>query len=71
MWRRTSTSLCASHGAKRWTERRKPMEKIINVPIDEDTKAALEQQADEDGRATARQAARYVKEEVLRRAKKK
>ena len=37
------------------------MEKIINVPIDEDTKAALEKRADENGRATSREAAAIIR----------
>ena len=40
------------------------MEKIINVPIDEDTKAALEKRADENGRATSREAASIIKSAV-------
>ena len=46
-------------------------EHIVNTPLKPEVKKLLEQQADEDGRATARQAARYVEEEVLRWAKKK
>ena len=40
------------------------MEKIINVPIDEDTKAALEKRADENGRAASREAAAIIKDAV-------
>lgn len=40
------------------------MEKVINVPIDEDTKAALEKRADENGRATSREAAAIIKDAV-------
>ena len=46
-------------------------EQMVNVPLDPEVKKLLEQQADEDGRATARQAALYIKDEVLRRAEKK
>ena len=37
------------------------MEKIINVPIDDDTKAALKKRADENGRATSREAAAIIR----------
>ena len=45
--------------------RRNPMEKIINVPLDEETKAALERRADENGRATRKEAAAIIKEAVF------
>lgn len=41
------------------------MEKIINVPLDEETKAALERRADENGRATRKEAAAIIKEAVF------
>lgn len=40
------------------------MDKIINVPLDEETKAALERRADENGRATNREAAAIIKQTV-------
>lgn len=40
------------------------MEKIINVPLDDETKAALEKRADENGRATNREAAAIIKKAV-------
>lgn len=40
------------------------MEKIINVPLDDETKAALEKRADENGRATSREAAAIIKKTV-------
>ena len=40
------------------------MEKIINVPLDDETKTALEKRADENGRATNREAAAIIKEAV-------
>ena len=40
------------------------MDKIINVPLDDETKAALEKRADENGRATNREAAAIIKEAV-------
>ena len=46
-------------------------EQMLNVPLKPEVKKLLEQQADEDGRATGRQAARYVEDAVFRRAEKK
>lgn len=40
------------------------MEKIINVPLEREIKAALEKRADENGRATSREAAAIIKEAV-------
>ena len=40
------------------------MDKIINVPLDDETKAALERRADENGRATRKEAAAIIKEAV-------
>ena len=40
------------------------MDKIINVPLDDETKAALERRADDNGRATNREAAAIIKEAV-------
>lgn len=39
-------------------------EKMINVPLDEETKAALETSARENGRAVGREAAMLVKREL-------
>ena len=36
-------------------------EKMINVPLDPDTKAALDKCAAENGRAVGRQAAQFIK----------
>ena len=36
-------------------------EKLINVPLDPDTKAALELSAAENGRAVGREAAQFIK----------
>ena len=36
-------------------------EKMINVPLDDDTKAALEMSAMENGRAVGREAAQFIK----------
>ena len=36
-------------------------EKLINVPLDDMTKAALEISAEENGRALGREAAQYIK----------
>lgn len=40
------------------------MDKIINVPLDDETKAALERRADENGRATRKEAAAIIKDAV-------
>ena len=37
------------------------MDKIINVPLDDETKAALERRADENGRATRKEAVKTEK----------
>ena len=37
-------------------------EKLINVPLDDETKTALEISAVENGRAVGREAAQYIKE---------
>ena len=37
------------------------MDKIINVPLDDETKAALEMSAIENGRAVGREAAQFIK----------
>lgn len=36
-------------------------EKMINVPLDDETKAALEMSAMENGRAVGREAAQFIK----------
>ena len=36
-------------------------EKMINVPLDDETKAALEMSAAENGRAVGREAAQFIK----------
>ena len=36
-------------------------EKLINVPLDDETKAALEWSATENGRAVGREGAQYIK----------
>lgn len=40
------------------------MDKIINVPLDDETKAALEKRAKENDRKTRREAAAIIKEAV-------
>lgn len=39
-------------------------EKIINVPLKKRIKEALEEMADDNGRATGREAARIIEEQV-------
>lgn len=39
-------------------------EKLINVPLDDETKAALERRAEANGRATKREAAQIIKDAV-------
>lgn len=41
-----------------------PNEKLLNVPLDPQTKAALEARADANGRAMKREAAQIIKEAV-------
>lgn len=43
-------------------------EKIISVPLSEEARAALEERADANGRATGREAARIISKAVLRNA---
>lgn len=38
------------------------MEKVINVPLDDETKKKLEDRADANGRATSREAAQLIKD---------
>ena len=45
-------------------------EQIVNMPLKPEVKKLLEQQADENGRATKREAQVIVEREVLKRAKK-
>ena len=40
------------------------MDKIINVPLVDETKAALERRVDENGRATRKEAAAIIKDAV-------
>ena len=42
-------------------------EKLINVPLDDETKAALEMSAAENGRAVGREAAQLIKAEMRQR----
>lgn len=46
-------------------------EEIVNMPLKPEIKKLLEQQADENRRATNREAQLIVEREVLKRAKKK
>ena len=45
-------------------EKRTMNEKLINVPLDDETKAALERRAEANGRATTREAAQIIKDAV-------
>ncbi len=45
-------------------------EQIVNMPLKPEVKKLLEQQADENGRATNREAQVIVESVVLKRAKK-
>lgn len=45
-------------------------EQIVNMPLKPEVKKLLEKQADENGRATNREAQVIVEREVLKRAKR-
>lgn len=40
------------------------MEKLLNVPLDEKTRKLLDMRADENGRASSREAAKIIKDAV-------
>lgn len=40
------------------------MEKLLNVPLDEKTRKLLDMRADENGRASSREAAKIIKDTV-------
>jgi len=40
------------------------MEKVLNVPLDEKTRKLLDKRADENGRASNREAAKIIKDTV-------
>lgn len=44
-------------------------EKIVQVPLSEEAKAALENRAAENGRATGREAARIITKAVLKKTR--
>ncbi|MBO7686931.1 MAG: TraY domain-containing protein [Kiritimatiellae bacterium] len=43
-------------------------EKMLNVPLDDETRKALDARADENGRAASREAAQIIKDTVKRPA---
>ena len=44
------------------------MEKIINVPLDDKTRALLDKKAKSNGRASSREAAQIIKDDVRKDA---
>ena len=44
------------------------MEKIINVPLDDETRALLDKKAKSNGRASSREAAQIIKDDVRKDA---
>lgn len=44
-------------------------EKILNVPLDEDIRKKLDERADENGRASSREAAAIIAKAVLKEKK--
>ena len=45
-------------------------EKIVQVPLSEEAKAALEERADANGRAIGREAAQIIRRVVLRKSER-